>query len=674
MRRLRTILIAALFLLPGALRADEGLWLVQDLNSSIEKRMRERGLKMRARAIYDMDSPGAGVADAVVSLGGRYSGVFVSDKGLFLTSGRPAVSFIGKLGDAGKDLILDGFWSATEQHEIKVPGEKVYALKRVYDVTREYKDLILQLKDKSQAVQKLEKAYSEATKLTCFFHAYWEGEEAYICAYKVYDDVRLVAAPPAAAVLPEGEGGKWAWPSSRCDFSLYRVYEKGLPARISNSLIVSVDGYSKDSFTYVAGFPSSTGRTLSSEEYLFRENVARPMASRMGGARLAILEHWMSEEASVRSKYSVRANRLKEVLDRESASREMERSGKLLEKKTSFDELIQSRVDKDAKLGGRWSGVMGDLKESFGRIVPGEMDKTLREQTLVNGTFVGEYLVRAASASNLEEASEILFTAIRQTDPRVEKDLLSYAMAEYFTNLDMRYFGPYQRWIQDRFGYDWDAAAEYLWSRSLLSKPSITAALESVDDIKDDSLYKFLTDSPLRIYDLMEGHSSKLNEASLARSEYLKARYWAGVRNNDPDYPDADGTLRLAYGTADGNFTTAPMLLEAMGSSASNRWKSALEKDFWGRWGFRVNGKRHGMATCFSTNIDFAEGMEGSPVLDPQGRLLGIVSGGTPAGIAGREMYVEGRTGTVCVDIRFILWTIDRYAGYKRLLKEFVID
>ncbi|MBO6248063.1 MAG: S46 family peptidase, partial [Bacteroidales bacterium] len=89
--------------------------------------------------------------------------------------------------------------------------------------------------------------------------------------------------------------------------------------------------------------------------------------------------------------------------------------------------------------------------------------------------------------------------------------------------------------------------------------------------------------------------------------------------------------------------------------SASNRWKSALEKDFWGRWGFRVNGKRHGMATCFSTNIDFAEGMEGSPVLDPQGRLLGIVSGGTPAGIAGREMYVEGGTGTVCVDIRFIL-------------------
>ena len=172
MRKLKAIVFAILVILPSAAWADEGLWLIQDLNSALEKRMVERGLKMSAKAIYDMDSPGAGVADAVVSLGGRYSGAFVSDKGLFLTSGIPAAAFIGRLGDAGKDLLKDGFWAASEQHEIPVPGEKVYSLRRVFDVTEEFKGLESQLGDPAQASHRLEMAYAEATKLTCYAHIY----------------------------------------------------------------------------------------------------------------------------------------------------------------------------------------------------------------------------------------------------------------------------------------------------------------------------------------------------------------------------------------------------------------------------------------------------------------------------------------------------------------------
>ena len=206
MGRLKAIVAALLLVLPLTAGADEGLWLIQDLNKALEKRMRERGLRMPAKAIYDVDS-GSGAADAVVSFGGRYSGAFVSDKGLLLTSGRPAVSFVGKLGDVGKDLLRDGFWAASEQHEIPVPGEKVYSLNAVYDVTADYNTLLSRLGDPDKVSDKLEKAYAEATKLPCFVHVYWAGEKVYVCAYKIYDDVRLVAVPPAPAVNPDGRTG-----------------------------------------------------------------------------------------------------------------------------------------------------------------------------------------------------------------------------------------------------------------------------------------------------------------------------------------------------------------------------------------------------------------------------------------------------------------------------------
>ena len=175
------------------------------------------------------------------------------------------------------------------------------------------------------------------------------------------------------------------------------------------------------------------------------------------------------------------------------------------------------------------------------------------------------------------------------------------------------------------------------------------------------------------IYNLSDGHNAKKDEADAAAKEYAKARYWAGVRTYDPDYPDGDSTLRLSFGSADGSLTTPDMLLERAQGKSSAAWRAAIEKDFWGRWGFKVDGKKHKMATCFKINADFAGGMEGSPVLDSYGRLIGVVSGGTPEGVAAREAYFDG-AGCVCVDIRFILWTIDRYARHKRVLKEFVID
>ncbi len=669
---LKKAFLLLLILLPVVSRADEGLWLVQDLNSALEKKMKERGLRMHARAIYDMSSPGAGIADAVVSLGSRYSGVFVSDKGLILTSGRPAIAFLGKIGDVGKDLLKEGFWAYSEQHEMPVAGEKVYSLQAIYDVSEEFKVLKRQLSDEEAAKHRLEKTLSDATGLTCFFHSYWSGERAYVSAYKIYDDVRLVTVPPAEAVNPGGDAEKWSWPVSRCDFSLYRVYEDGIPAK-TRACVNVYSEYSKRSFMSVVGFPAVTDRNISAPEYRFRLGLTRPLVLSRRSTRLEILKKWIAEDSGIRNKYSSRAERLEDLVEKDSAATLYGEKNLLLQRKEERDNLIQSRIDKDASLVGLWEELAPSLQDSFGKVSEGQRDKLLRRETLVEGTYAGDYLIRAASSANIQEASEIIRDGARETDPQVEKELLAASLADFFTNMDSYYYGPYQKWIQDRFGYDWDAAAEYLWDRSLLSSPGKVMGLEEVESIKDDPLYRFLTDSPESLYDNRDDYSSAEAHVEQRLQEYFRARYWTSFRNSQPDYPDADSSLRLAYGTYEGSFTTPAMLLETMSSSVSSRWRNALGKDFWGRWGFRVDGKRNKMITCFVSDTDFAEGMEGAPAFDSEGRLVGIVSGGTPAGLASGDGYFEGSTGCVCTDIRFILWAIERYGGLKKVAKEFVI-
>ena len=674
--RLKTILVFVALSLSLAASADEGLWLIQDLNAALEKKMRERGLKMPAKAVYDMESPGAGVADAVVSLGLRYSGSFVSDRGLMLTSGRPAIAFVSRIENVRDQLLSEGFWAVSEQHEIPVSGEKVYSLRRVYDVTEDFKTLIKRLGSKEAARLDVLKACEEAAKLPCFLTEYWDGEKAYVLAYKIYDDVRLVAVPPQGAVLPEGENGKWTWPSSRCDFSLYRVYENGRPALTRQSLVVSVDGYSKDSFSMVAGYPVETRRHTSFIEDLSLGQPSRELSSAMGEARLAILESKMAEDDGIKAKYSDRAAAMRDALSRIKSVSVARDSVSLMDRKKSADNQMQSAVDNDQALGGRWKGLLTRLEKDYDKVKDIELEKVLRKEALEEGSFIAKYILDASNASTPKKASEILLEGISVTDPEVEKELLSYSISEYFTNIDDYYFGTYQKWIQNRFGYDTDAAAAYLWDNSIISSPSTVSQMDSLKVLKNDPLLRFLSDSPLTLYDGRGGHQEDLLEADKARGEYLNALYWAGVRSGNPAYPDADSTLRLGFGSAEGSFTTPYSMLtdQTVGVPIGAGWKAAIGRDFWGRWGFKVNGKRHRMASNFLTGNDFVDGMEGAPVLDSQGRLIGVVSGGTAGSIVCEEAYVEGASGCVCTDIRFVLWSIERAAGLKKLVKEFVTE
>ena len=674
MRSLKNILTVAAIFLSMAASADEGFWLVQDINSPLENNMRAKGLKLRPKEIYNVDSPGSGLADAVVSFGFKYSGSIVSDWGLVLTCADPAIAYLERLGDAGKQLLKDGFYAAADANEIRVEGEKVYALKRVFDVTEAFNSMRKNNLSDEEIASKLVKAYEESTTLTCRLTSEWVGAKYYISAYKVYDDVRLVVMPPLSLSRMGGEEGKWSWPAYRCDFALFRIYDNGKPVFGAKTLDVCLDGYTKGSFTMTMGFPRSTERFLPSAGMRFREDVALPMANSLKGARLEILKSLMAEYPSLKSQYSSRAASLEQSLGLDKGIKSFYGQYNMIPAREAAEQWMADSFLQD----------MDKTLKATSRV---EADKILWEETIRNGTFAASYLRRAAAAGSIERAKEILLEGVRQTDPKVEKELLGYSLSEFFTNMDDYYIGPFQSKIQDRFGYDYEAAAEYLWNRSLLSSEDKIQSMEE-SSLEEDYLWKFLSDSPLEVYDGRGEHRSLMDRYASLSGEYVRKIHEDGLRRGVAVYSDANTSMRFTYGTigpyaeADGSgagwYTTPVEYLGLLDPTdpardLEPRLKGLLVKDFWGRWGFKVGDKKHRMIVDFISDNDFVDGCQGSPVLDNQGYLIGVVSGGTPETKAGSAFYLDSRSKTVCTDIHLVLWYLEKGLGLKRIAKEFDI-
>jgi hypothetical protein len=691
MKPLKVFIIAAALLFSASLRADEGMWLIQDINSALEKNMKARGLKLSAKEIYNAEAPGSSVSDAVVSIGFYCTGSLISDNGLIITNHHCAYSNIAALSTPEHDYLEEGYWAMTSEMELPVEGEHIYFLKKVFDVTDELNALKKTYDEKGnqissrKAASMLEKRYGESTGLKAILSEMWEGEKAYISIYKVYDDVRLVAAPPVCIGYFGGETDNFTWPRHNCDFAIYRIYENGQPVKGGKSLKVSLDGYSPGSFTMVIGYPGRTDRYASSAEIDYQEKVVLPVSNEIRGAQMKIISRRMDANPAVRAKYSDRYFGLGNAWTNDTGMAACYKRFRVKDEKLSQERKMLDWIDAGATRSDRWGKLIPDLKEAYSKCSAVERDKVIFRETLLRGTFIGSYLLRAFNSGDVNKAKEALYTGITGTDPGVEKELLEYAVSEYFTNLDNYYYGPYQRWIQARFGYDFKAMADYLWDGSLVSSKAKVDAMESMDVLERDPLRRFLTDSPISVFNDRNGHQADWNRANELEREYKRALYWMRLQKDELQYPDANSTMRITYGTVGGLspndgvwqnwYSTPEGILQKYDPSNHDydlnaRQKFFLEKDYWGRWGFKVGKKRHGMIVDFITDNDIAGGNSGSPVLDAEGNLIGLAFDGNMESLASDTSFTEGYNKCICTDIRFVMWVLEKYAGMKRIIKE----
>jgi hypothetical protein len=670
-------------------RSDEGMWMIQDIHEGLEKNMKARGLRLSAGEIYNADAPGASISDAVVSLGFYCTGSVISDEGLIITNHHCAYGNISKLSTPEHNYLENGFWAMNRRQEIPIEGEQVFFLKKILDVTEEVSALADEFRAKGEAFGNrklgaaMERKYKEDTGLEAIMTSMWTGEKYYMSLYKVYADLRLVAAPPVSIGYFGGDTDNWEWPRHNCDFALYRVYdEQGVPVRCGAKLKISKAGYVPGSFTMVIGYPASTDRYASATQVDYLERVSLPISNELRGERIDIIRKWMDRDPMIRMKYSDWFFNLSNVQENNAGMVACFKRFGVTAEKRAQDRELQRWIDASQKRKALWGNLTEDLRRSYARTEKGEIEKAYFRETLFTGTYISRYVLRAGNASTLEKAKEALMDAIRETDPRVERELLAYALEKYYTCQDNYYFGEMQFALQDRFGTNYKAMADYLWKKSLLLSEERIRALDSIETIKKDPLHKLLTESPITLYNHRNDHLQKRTQALDLEREYKRALYRMNLSNEKLQYPDANSTMRISYGTVGGYepndavlyswYSTTDGILEKYDSlnhdfNLDARQKFLLQKGNWGKWAPERKGI---MPVDFLSDNDITGGNSGSPVLNARGELIGLAFDGNKESLASDASYTQSYNKCINTDIRFVLWVLDKYAGMKWILRE----
>ena len=739
---MKKIIIAAAFLVVAGINAwaDEGMWMIHAIDAALEKKMQERGMELSADEIYNADAEGATIADAVVSMEFGCTGSIISDKGLLITNHHCAYSDIHGLSTPEHNFLEEGFWAMRSDEEVNIKGKSVYFLKRVLDVT----DEVEKMKKDSDALERplgmrklsylLEKKYKEETGLDAWLASMWDGSKYYMALYEVYSDVRLVAAPPVSSAAFGGDIDNWEWPQHKCDFAMYRVYTApdGSPAEYSKDnvpmkpkakLRISLEGYKEGDYTMILGYPGSTNRYSNSYEVNFNQTIKQPICNSIRGRQMDIIKKWMDTDPEIRLKYSDYFFSLSNVQELYSGEVEcIDRFG-VIGKKEALEKELQLWIESSPERKELWGNLLDELKTKYLAVAEPERNVNYYRETIVRGTRISRACTKLNSFRStvmtsqgitpkklieLENGPDPAETEFCNTfrftgtmypkqmegilkeyegiDLRVEKDLFRFAVEEYYSNVDHSLIGEYQKELHKEHD-SYIELADHIWENSFFTDMqrlnSFISEEHTLTEYLSDPLFRFLQE--VKITDF--NGATLAAEGSVSRSslnkEFTHALYQMRLDKGIVQYPDANSTMRITYGTVGGyepydgvicDWKTSPSgILEKYNPSdydftLNDRQYLLYRKGDWGRWGFGEDGSL--MYVNFLTDNDITGGNSGSPVLNSKGELIGLAFDGNKESLSSDVWCQEGYNKCVCVDIRFILWTLDRYAGMGRIIKE----
>lgn len=709
MKKIYCIVVSLLALTAGQIaRADEGMWMINLINEALEKKMQERGLELSAGEIYNADAPGTSVSDAVVSMAFGCTGSIISDQGLLITNHHCAYGDVHALSTPEHNYLEEGFWAFSADEEVNIKDKTVYFLKKVIDVTEEAEELMesYEAEGKFLGGRKMsylmETKYGEQTGLEAWFASMWGGSKYYIALYEVYSDVRLVAAPPVSAAAFGGDIDNWEWPQHKCDFAMYRVYTApdgspaayspdNIPMKPAAKLKISLDGYKAGDYTMVIGYPGRTNRYSSSFEVAFDTGMKFPINNSIRGKQMEIIKSWMDADPEIRLKYADYFFSLSNVQELYSGQVACcERFG-VVEKKQAVEKELTAWIEASPERTQQWGDLLESLQRNYEAIAPAEQNASYYRETLIRGTRLSTIIRRAFNSRNPHGTGKRMMKDYEEMDLRVERDLMEYAIGTFIENIDPKYFTPWMKELMAEFtedgACDTKALVDSLWSTSLFSTPEGIGRMHrkevSHEEITADPLGRFIMD--VNIISFNNDKKAAENGVSTVSldKEFTHALYQMRLDKGEPQYPDANSTMRITYGTVgplepcDGMIcdwkTTPAGILEKYDPAdydfhLNDRQYLLYRSADWGRWGFGPDNSL--MYVNFLTDNDITGGNSGSPVMNSKGELIGLAFDGNKESLTSDVWCEADYNKCVCVDIRFILWTLDRYAGMTRIIEE----
>ena len=695
--------------------ADEGMWMLSNINPKTAQKMKELGLTLTPEQLYNPN--GRSLKDAVINLGDFCSGVVVSPEGLFFTNHHCGYGAIQALSTPEDDILKNGFVAKKREQERPAHGLYVRFLDRVEDCTERVNEELSRLyKEKAGVMDsaQVESAYIDSIcielerefmfekrnkGLDCRVASYYGGNAFYANYYKVYHDIRLVFTATETLGKFGGDTDNWMWPRQTCDFSMFRIYAKpdGTPAEYSEDNVplktpgyapVSIKGYAPGDYCMTIGYPGRTERYLSSWGIIERTEATNQAVIDVRTAKQNVWKHWMDEDRTIELKYSSKwassSNYWKNSIGMNKAVKDLDVVG---QKQQTEEDLRQWFAQNEAR------------KAEYGSVLPTlEKAYTERKHKMALLTYFSETFLRGIELRNIanrvarlpydadEEDAALCISNLKAIykdyEPRVDEETMGTLLENYRQWSKGEHLPAFYTLIDSIYDGSTMAYAKDVFAKTCLLDTTCVAKVMADSTLRETDMAICYTN------DILEAYASLIAQVRntmhvIDFNERLLTKAIMEMDSEKSHYSNANMTMRLSYGsikdyTAGGThynyFTNSQSLLDKIAQQneiadyvMEPEITKLLKK---GKFGKYKDKKTKQMQLCFLSNNDITGGNSGSPMFDGNGHVIGLAFDGNWEAMAGDISFDPALQRCIGVDIRFVLWIIDRWGGGKNIIKE----
>ena len=704
---MKRILLLFTFLLSFVqMRADEGMWLLMLIKRLNGVDMQKEGLHLTPEEIYSVNN--SSLKDAIVSFGGFCTGEIVSDKGLIFTNHHCGYGAVAAASTPSKDYLKNGFWAMKEKDEFNAKDLYVRFLVRMDDATQRINSKLnnnMTAAERRAVIDAESKAIqtenSENGKYTVVVKDFFNGNEFYYFVYQDYKDIRLVGAPPSSLGKFGGDTDNWEWPRHTADFTVFRVYADAagnpaefaatnVPLKPKHFLPVSLKGIKSGDFSMILGYPGRTNRYLTS--YGIQQMVTKDYPAWVETSKLAmdVMKKYMDKDKATQlgyaSQYASVANYWK---NRQGTIDAVEKNGTIADKQNLERTYKQWSVQPGNEM---YDGVLEDIGVYYKQVSDRNVERNYSSLLTRNAKYIAlayqlapaldayakqDMAGRLAMKTRVEDAIKNAYDNI---NTELEGEMLNSLVNLYQTRVKPDVASP------TLMALDAKTLSNVAFSSIFANKTSVTNFILNPDRLKLDA------DPLLKIAKGIAADQKASNDRFVKVDENFAKNnrlFLAGLMKAMPEkkfYPDANSTMRLTYGQID----TLPIRDDRNYFGVTDNYYTTMEglvgKYKAGDEEFDLpqrvialhNAKDYGqyadakgyMPVNFLSNNDITGGNSGSPVIDGDGNLIGIAFDGNSEALSGDIVFEDKWQRTISVDIRFVLWTIDKFAGARRIVDE----
>lgn len=700
-----------LLLIPGFAKANEGMWLVSLLNRMNEAEMKNLGLNLTKEEIYSINN--SSLKDAIVRLnGGQCTGEVVSDKGLIFTNHHCVYDAIQSLATVENDILTKGFVALNHGEERPIPGFEISFLVRVEDITKEVLDGVtadMSAADREAMVQskmmQLRGKAAEGGKYDVDAKSFFYGNEFYLFVYQTFSDIRLVGNPPESVGKYGGDTDNWMWPRHTGDFGMIRIYANknnepsdyaadNVPYKPKHFLPVNINGVEQGDFAMIMGYPGSTDRFLSSWGVKQAIDITNPATVEVRDLKLSVMKKHMDADPAVRLKYAAKhastANYWKYFIGQTKGLKRLDVYSKKQKQEAAFADWVAKDGARQKEYGKAlemiseyYRATDATAKSNVYALEAGLIGAELPLFAYRMGRMFEAYEKETDAtkkANILEGMKEQAKGFYKDYDFETEQELFTEITKLYIKNIPSAQRPEWTRTIDTKFKGNVDAFMKKYFASTIFATEEKCMAFLAKPNAK-----VFQKDMAVMVGNsALDSYRASFNNPAQEKFDTGYRLYVKGLREMSPDKtfaPDANSTMRITYGqvkdykAADAvrydYYTTAQGIMEKRDESnpefvVPNKLAELIQRGDYGRY---ANEKGE-LVVCFIADLDITGGNSGSPTIDGDGNLIGIAFDGNWEAMSGDIAYEPELQRTIVVDIRYVLFIIDKLMGGKNIVDE----